>query len=350
MTPRDETGDWRVDQAEVWARTVLRVLGTRYPYATGHVTTGRDDTRLDPVELHPAFHGSFDWHSSVHMLWSAVRLLTLAPDQLEAGTRDDLVALLDERLSVEHCAAEVAYLRADPSYERPYGWAWAAMLAAATTSCPLPRARSWTAATAPLAGLVAELLLDWMPRLAYPVRHGVHANTAFAASLAHQAFTTLGRPDLVGAVGAHARRWFGADRDHPTRWEPSGGDFLSPALCEADLMQRVLPPDELADWLPGFLPGLAADGDPLLGSPAVLDPTDGQLGHLLGLALSRAWQLRRLAPHLDAARGDRIATATAEQVRLVETQIVSGDFMVTHWLVSFALLAVTADQRGGHPG
>ncbi len=336
--------DWRTTQAPVWAATVLEVLGTTYPYGAAHVTTSPEDTDADPVRLHPAFHGSFDWHSSVHMQWSAVRLLTLAPDQLGPSVVDRLARTLDERLTPDHGQVEAAYLRARPSYERPYGWAWVAMLAAAAAECPHPRARTWSAALQPVADAVAELLLAWLPRLVYPVRHGVHSNTAFAVALAHQAYGSLGRADVVTAIEEHARRWFGDDRAYPVGWEPSGNDFLSPALCEADLMRRVLAPAELAAWLPAFLPGLGREGDPLLDVPEVRDRTDGQLVHLFGLGLSRAWLLRELRPFLGEAQQERIATATEAQVAVVEHEIVTGHFMSTHWLVSFALLAATVEN------
>ena len=344
MTAPATDGDWRTQHAEGWAQTVLSVLGTAYPYGAAHVTLDAFDTDADPGRRHPAFHGSFDWHSSAHMQWSAVRLLTLTDEALSAKTRTALVAVLDSRLTDRALGIEADYLRERPSYERPYGWAWVAMLAAAAAECPLPQARAWASALQPMSDVVAELLVAWMPRLAYPVRHGVHGNTAFAVALCHQAYGSLGRPDVVEAVGQQARRWFAADRDYPVGWEPSGTDFLSAGLCEADLMRRVLPEAEFAAWLAAFLPGLGREGDPLLEVPEVLDRTDGQLVHLFGLALSRAWQLRLLSPYLPADVRARTAAATAQQVTVVGEEIVAGDFMSTHWLVSFALLAATAGQ------
>lgn len=337
--------DWRPAYAETWAQTVLRVLGTPYPYASAHLSLGLDDVDVTPERLHPSFHGALDWHSSAHMQWSAIRLLTLAPDHLADDTRERLVAALDDRLTEEQCSVEAAYLRQRPGFERPYGWGWAALLAAAADACPLPEAKTWSAATRRLFDAVAELVLAWMPRLAYPVRHGEHSNTAFGLALVHEASGALGEKDVAAAVEAAASRWFGADRDYPARWEPSGSDFLSPALCEADLMRRVLPGEEFGGWLASFLPDLASADDPLLEVPSVLDRTDGKAVHLFGLALSRAWQLRLLAPHLPEDRRARIRDATEGQVRNVEREIVEGDFMSTHWLVSFALLAATAWGR-----
>ena len=323
--------------APAWAETVLEVLATPYPWISGHVATGPDDCDVTPSRLHPAFHGSVDWHSSVHVQWSGVRLLALSgPAALPATTAQALRGVLDERLTAQHGEVEAAYLRARPSYERPYGWAWAAMLAAEVAGSGTT---SWDAALRPVADTVAEHLLAWLPRLAYPVRHGVHASTAFALVLAHDAFGRLGRDDVVELVEDRARSWYAGDRDAPVRWEPSGEDFLSPSLVEAELLRRVLPVDEYDAWLAGFLPDLAAPGDPLLEVPRVLDDRDGKAVHLHGLALSRAWLLRTLAPHLDPERRTRALASATTLVDAVAPQIVTGDLMSTHWLVSFALLA-----------
>lgn len=334
--------DWRPAYATRWAETVTTVLGTTYPYAAQHVSTGADDVDVTPTRLHPAFHGSFDWHSSTHMQWSAVRLLELGGEHLAPAARTALVGLLDERLTPQAGRAEAAYLRDNPRFSRPYGWAWVARLAAQTAVSSVPEAEPWARATRPLFDVVGDLVTDWLPRLAYPVRQGEHANLAFGLSLVHEAATMLGRDDLTSLIADRARHWFGADTDYPVTWEPGGSDFLSPALCEVDLMGRVLDPQEYAAWLVAFLPHLAEAGDPLLTVPEVLDRTDGKAVHLYGLALSRAWQLQRLAPTLDPERRQRVAAATRLQVERVEHEIVTGDFMSTHWLVSFALLAVTA--------
>ena len=339
MTIEPGAPDWRSTSATRWAQTVSTVLGTTYPYAAQHVSADAADVDVTPTRLHPAFHGSFDWHSSAHMQWSAVRLLGLAGDHLTPVAREGLVRMLDERLTPTACEVEAAYLRHHPHYERPYGWAWVASLAAETAVSPVPGASRWARATRPLFDTTADLLIDWLPKLAYPVRHGEHFNLAFGLSLVHEAATALGRADVVRLIEERSRYWFGADTDYPATWEPGGSDFLSPALCEADLMGRVLPPEEYAAWLAAFLPHLAEAGDPLLTVPEVLDRTDGKAVHLYGLGLSRAWQLRRLAPILDEERRQRIAVATRVQVEHVGHEIVTGDFMSTHGHVSFALLA-----------
>jgi hypothetical protein len=328
-----------------WAQLALRVLRTPFPYGAAHQSHSAEDVDVTPDRLHPAFFGCLDWHSSAHMQWSLVRLLTLAPAELEAaGVADDVRAELSRRLTADAVAVEAAYLAERPGYERPYGWAWAAMLAAAAQSCPDPAARSWAAATRPLADVIGDLVLEWLPRQAYPVRHGVHSNTAFALALLHEGFAALGREDVVAAIGTQAVAWFADDRDMQTTFEPSGSDFLSPTLSEAELMRRVLPPAGFADWLAGFLPGLGTSRHArLLETPTVHDRTDGQLVHLFGLALSRGWQLRELAAVVPAGTVRTALTEAADrQVAFAEAEVLTGHFMSTHWLVSFALLAELA--------
>jgi hypothetical protein len=323
--------------AAEWAAIACEVLETPYPYGAQHASRGPDDVDVTPARLHPAFHGSYDWHSSAHMQWSLVRLLTLAPDQ--AGQRP--IKLLDERLTPDAIAAEAAYLRDRPSYERPYGWAWAAMLAAAAHK--LPQASKWN--LDPLTDTIADLVLGWLPRQAYPVRHGVHLNSAFALALLLQAYDDLGRADVVDAIRKRSIEWFGGDTSYDSRFEPSGTDFLSPALTEAELMRRILPADEYRPWLTAFLPGLGADAHThLLEVPTTDNSGDGQLAHLSGLALSRAWQLRTIAPMLPEV-GESLRAGADRQVEAVLPTVTGGDFMSTHWLVSFALLASTADGQ-----
>lgn len=340
-------------EAAGWATVALDVLNTAYPYGAGHTSRHSDDNDVTPAVLHPAFHGALDWHSSAHMQWSLVRLLTLAPAELaQAGLTERVCALLDDRLNPAALDTEIHYLREHPGYERPYGWAWAAMLAAATTSCPLPRAVGWADACSGLATLVADALPRFLTTLSHPVRHGVHANTAFAMILGLEAFGVLGRADVVDAVAERAVTWFGNDSAADTRFEPSGTDFLSPVLCEAELMRRVLSPSKFRNWFAAYLPDLGADSVAgrshahLLEIPTVNDQTDGQLAHLHGLALSRSWLLTSLAATVAPGSPDRgrLTTAARAQYAATAPVVVAGNFMATHWLVSFALLAGAGEQ------
>ena len=334
--------DGRMDQRLM--HIAVEVLERPYPYASGHVATGPDDTDITPQRLHPAFHGALDWHSSVHMQWSLVQLLRTGqheaagqPGPAAASPEATAArALLDARLTKEHLAVETAYLRERPSFERPYGWAWAALLGAAVRE-----EASWSAALAPLVDTIAEHVLAWLPRQAYPIRHGKHQNDAFALLLLHRAYGELGRQDVRDAVAQRARDWFGTDGRAHTAGEPSGSDFLSPALSQAMLMQAVLGED-FGPWLEAFLPGLGAgEHRHLLEPPTVLDANDGQGAHLLGLALSRAWQLRALARSVDEARAGILREGADRQVAAVLPHVTDGDFMATHWLVSFLLLTRT---------
>ena len=319
-------------KATGWAELALSVLGTSFPYGAAHQSRAPGDVDVTPARLHPAFHGCLDWHSSAHMQWSLVRLLTLAPDELAAtGLADRARTLLAERLSEENVAVEAAYLLDRPGFERPYGWAWAAMLGSACLTSGDPMAPRWASATQPLADAVATCVLDWLPRQAYPVRHGVHSNSAFALGLLIDAFEDLGRADVVDACRGRAIEWFGSDRDLQTTFEPSGSDFLSPALAEADLMRRVLPPAPFADWLAAFLPGLGTPRHAqLLHPPVVLDRADGQFVHLFGLALSRGRHLRELAAVLPDPDLRHILTGAADrQVEFAEAEVSTGHFMST---------------------
>ena len=331
-----------------WSRVAREVIGTAYPWAPGHVVTGPDDTEVVPHRLHPAFHGALDWHSCVHMQWSLITLLTRYADRLGDAECAAARALLGERLTREHVAVEVDYLRRRPGYERPYGWAWAAQLAAGTRELGATDtdAEGWADALAPLADLVAERVLAWWPRQAYPVRHGKHQNDAFSLLLLRDAYGRLGREDVVRACEEAARAWFADDGPAPTDAEPGGSDFLSPALTEALLMTAVLEPGDARRWLERVLPGLGEGRHAhLLAMPEVRDPTDGQGAHLLGLALSRAWALRTLAAWVQESPAAALRAAADEQEDAVLGHITQGDFMATHWLVSFALLADGAPGR-----
>lgn len=329
--------------ANSWAQVACQVLQTHYPYAAAHLSLSEADHDVAPRTLHPAFHGALDWHSSVHMQWSLLKLLTLAKPELVAdGTAEQICQLLDRRLTKPAIETEIRYLQRYPAFERPYGWAWAAMLATTAWNTTLPEDDEWAEAIAPLIDVIADKVLHWLPRQAYPVRHGVHSNSAFALSLMHEAFSSVDRERVVTAIDQRAREWFGDDHDADTHLEPSGTDFLSPSLCEAELMRRVLGPADFAEWLDRFLPKLGdgAHGS-LLEVPTILDPTDGHFVHLAGLALSRSWQLRNLARlwQPEDLRTRVVLEAADTQFEAARPLITDGDFMSTHWLVSFALLA-----------
>jgi hypothetical protein len=320
------------------AQIALEGITREYPNHPAHVLMDAADGRR-PRELHPAFYGCFDWHSAVHTHWQLVRLLRLLPALPEAAA---IRAALDAQLTPANLAAEAAYF-AEPGrrgFERPYGWAWLLKLAAELAGWDDPDARRWAAALAPLAALIVARYLEFLPRLTYPVRSGVHSNTAFGLSFALDYALATGHEALRALIVARALAYYGADQDAPAAWEPGGHDFFSPCLIEADLMRRVLPAEPFSVWLTAFLPTLAAGEPPQLLTPALVsDRSDGQIVHLDGLNLSRAWCMWGLAGALPPADPRwLVLCAAAERHAAAGMQGVgSGDYMGDHWLGSFAL-------------
>ncbi len=319
--------------ARRFAAITLGHVTQEWPNKLDHVLAGPADL-LAPRALHPVFFGSFDWHSCVHGYWTLARLLRRFPDLPEAGA---IRALFAAQLTPRHLAAELAYLARPTArgFERPYGWAWLLKLAAELDGT------IWAAPIAPLAEAFAQRFREHLPRADYPVRAGTHGNTAFALILA--ADWAEGRdPALLALLRERARAWYGADADCQA-WEPSGEDFLSPALTEALCMRRLWG-EEATDWLDAFLPRLLAGQPASLFRPvAVSDRTDGKIVHLDGVNLSRAWAWRHLAA--DWAEGDprrARALAAAEAHLAASLAHVADDYMGAHWLASFAILALEA--------
>ena len=331
--PRPDAGALALvaELAPAYAATAVENVLREFPNDLRYVLRGPEPVPM-PRELHPAFFGSFDWHSCVEMHWVLVRLHRLASIPPEA------LAVLDAHLATEPLRVETAFLAANPGFSRPYGLGWALMLAEEAALAG-DRARDWAAALRPLAAQVAANLLAWLPKATYPIRSGGHFNGAFGLRLAlpwAQRSAAGGDGALLAEILRAAERWFLADRDYPAAWEPSGADFLSPALCEAELMVDLAGPGWLAAFLPEF-PGT------LLRPVTVTDDTDGQLAHLHGLNLSRAWAWRRLAAALPAD-DPRVPVARDAARRHAEAGMPhasGGDYMVEHWLAAYALLQLT---------
>ena len=333
------------EQADAYAEVAVANIGREFPSLLVHLMTETGDFPARPAARTPVFYGSLDWHSCVEMHWLLLRLLRLAGDSVPAG---EIRELLDAQFTADKLAAEASFVTgADGTHERPYGWAWALALVHEIASLDDVQARRWLTAIGPLADALTQGFLDWLPKATYPVRHGVHANSAFGLSVAlpfaaRQA--QAGRPELAAAIQAKALGWFAGDTDYPAGYEPSGHDFLSPALTEAELMSRLLAQPEFADWLAAFLPGIAG-GEPVpLFTPAVVsDATDGQIAHLHGLNASRAYCWRRIAEGLPG--GDaRIAPALAAARMHLDAalpHVIGDDYMVEHWLAAYAVLALT---------
>jgi hypothetical protein len=323
-----------------YAEVALDNIGREFPSHVSSVMRGPGDFPNRPRDRNPVFWGSFDWHSCVEMFWLLVRLLKTAPEAVpERGIRQALTA----RLTKEALQAEADFMATQhgAAMERPYGWGWALALAHELATWDDPDARTWNASFESLASTLERDFTAWLPRATYPLRAGLHTNSAFGLS---RALAYAGsRPDgeFGRVLRAAATRWYAADEDCPGAWEPSGQDFLSPALCEAELMASVLPPGEFPGWLERFLPGIAGGEPESLFTPVtVSDSSDGYIAHLRGLNLSRAWCWRRLAESLP--EGDpRVAVAVAAARTHAEASLdhVAGDdYMVEHWLAAYAVL------------
>ncbi|KIU50886.1 MULTISPECIES: DUF2891 domain-containing protein [Bradyrhizobium] len=324
-----------------FARIALGHVGREYPNKPDHVLAGPQDART-PRDLHPVFFGSYDWHSCVHSYWMLARLLRRYPS---SDVADEIRALFDAQFVAEKIAVECAYLAAPTArgFKRPYGWGWLLKLAAELWLFDETR---WRARIAPLAGIFAQRFRDFLPLATYPVRVGTHFNTAFGLRMAAD-YATATKDDAFGALLREtALRWYGADRDCPAWGEPSGDDFQSSALIEAECMRRLLSPSDFLPWFDRFLPRLAQHEPATLFHPAtVTDRTDGKLAHLDGLNLSRAWCWRALAAALPEADARRPILRDAARHHLdAGLPHIAGDYMGEHWLASFAVLAIDADE------
>ena len=329
-------------QAAVFSRLALDCIVTEYPNKPMQVMVG-DQSALTPRQLHPVFYGCFDWHSAVHGHWLLVRLLKLHPGHPEAQrTRAALAA----QFSAEELLAEAQYLDAkhNRSFERMYGWAWLLRLAVELRTFDDPDAQAWAERLAPLEQRIVALTLDYLPRLDWPVRTGVHPNTAFALGQALDYARAAGNGDLEELLIEKSLAYFAADRQYPVNYEPSGEDFFSAALAEADLMRRVLPPVEYSDWLDGFFPGLRqGDLGRLLEPATVSDVTDGKIVHLAGLNLHRAWTMRSVAWALpaDDLRAQVLLESAGEHLAAGLDYVFSGHYEGEHWLATFAVYGLT---------
>jgi hypothetical protein len=327
----------RLDEAAAsrFAGLALKCVRQEYPNKLDHTMNGADEVQ-SPKALHPAFYGCFDWHSCVHGYWMMIRLLRRFPALPEAPA---VRAALDEHLTAERIRGEVAYLDAPnrKSFERTYGWAWLLKLSAELRDQDAPEAKAWAANLQPLADRISAAFQDFLPRQTYPIRTGVHPNTAYGLSLALDYAEAAKDEKLRSLIAERARNYFGKDRGAPLRWEPGGEDFLSPSLEEAALMARILPPGEFRGWLQGFLPELLREGKLV---PAVVsDRTDPKIVHLDGLNLSRARALDVLAAALgpkDPRRKMLLGLADVH-ARASLPHIASGSYEGEHWLGTFAV-------------
>jgi len=338
----DSFPELTLESASLFAGMALRGITREYPNKLDHVMNGEEDVQA-PSALHPIFFGSYDWHSCVHGHWLLVRLLRLFPDLPEA---EEIRATLDRLITPEGVEGELAYLGQPQraSFERTYGWAWLLKLREELALWDDPDGRRWGAILDPLAKAFADRYKEFLPKQDYPIRRGVHPNTAFGIAFALDYARTMGDSDLEELLVERALSYFSQDQDYPARWEPDGDDFFSRSLVEADLMRRVLPEEEFRAWFRAFLPGLERGEPSSLLTPAdVSDRSDPKIVHLDGLNLSRAWCMRVIAWNLregDPVR-DLLLRSAARHARATLPHIASGDYVGEHWLATFAVYLLT---------
>ena len=340
-----------VDEAALsrFAALALACVEREYPNKIAHVLASDEDVR-PPRVLTPVFFGCYDWHSSVHGHWLLLRLARTFPDAAFSGPA---LAAVGRNLTAKGVAAEARYQAAAgrASFERPYGLAWLLQLGTELAEWDDPRAERWSRTLEPLERLAAERLESWLPNLTHPIRAGEHSQTAFAFGLVLDWARVRGDEQLLRLLRERIDVFYVRDRDCPIGYEPSGQDFLSPCLAEADLMRRVLEPETFAAWLGAFLPSVPLDGSPGWLSPAVvLDPSDPKLAHLDGLNLSRAWMLEGIAsalPEEDPRRASLLAAMRAHR-RAGLGSVTGEHYEGGHWLGSFATYLVT--RRGLRAG
>ncbi len=334
-----------ISTAERFAKLALACVHKEYPNKISHSLNSDADV-APPRKLTPAFYGCYDWHSSVHGHWLLVRLVRTFPNAAFAPLAREA---LRQSLTADNIAQEATYLRAEgrASFERPYGLAWLLQLVAELREWDDPEARAMAVNLQPLEDAALGRLNDWLPKLSYPIRIGEHTQTAFAVGLMLDYARAAGNTKFADLLASKARQFYLGDKDCPLGYEPSGEDFLSPCLGEADVMRRVLPSPEFARWLRAFLPQISPARKGVWLQPVVSpDPSDPKLAHLDGLNLSRAWMLEGIAAGLPTGDKRRpIIRSAAEEHKRVGLAAATGKhYEGGHWLGSFAVYLVT--RRG----
>ncbi len=329
-------------QASHFAALALKCVRREFPNKPEHVINDPADVK-NPKLLHPAFYGCYDWHSSVHGHWMLVRLLRVFPAFPEAL---QIRQALNANLDAENILVEAAYFKQPTrqSFERTYGWAWLLKLAEELHSWDDVDGKRWGANLQPLVDVIVKAYADFLPKQTYPIRTGVHPNTAFGLAFALDYAQAVGDKKLETLLDERSRHYFARDASYPGAWEPGGEDFFSPALMEADLMRRVMKPAEFARWFHQFLPGISKSEPAALLRPAIVtDRSDPKLVHLDGLNLSRAWCMRSIAralPRSDPARNILSISASKHAAEAL-VHVASGDYAGEHWLASFAVFLLS---------
>ena len=322
------------EKAEYLYKFAFECIDTEYPNKLGQVL-GDAGYLKQPKELHPAFYGCFDWHSSVHGHWTLVNILNRFPD---FEKKDAILEKLKANITKENIETEVKYFddKYNKTYERTYGWAWVLKLAEALRESEDPELKQLAENLEPLTALMVEKYIEFLPKLTYPIRVGEHTNTAFGLSFALD-YAKKHNKELEQAIETRSKEYYSNDKNCPLTWEPSGFDFLSPCLQEAALMLKVLPKVEYENWLDEFLPDFRNAPEKYLKPAEVSDRSDGKLAHLDGLNFSRAWCLYEIGKALE---NDKMIASANNHFNFSYDKINSGEYAGEHWLASFAAYAL----------
>lgn len=321
--------------ASHFAKLPLRCAEHEFPYKPG-ITYDDSAWITAPKNLHPAFFGCFDWHSSVHGHWMLVRLLKSYPDMPEAA---QVRELFNKHFTVANILQELKVFgsKENKSFERTYGWAWLLQLQDELLSWKDADAKNWAEALQPLTTELSKKTIAYLDKLVYPIRVGEHSNLAFGLSLMQDYALNQKDTALSNAIKKAALRFYAADTNCPITWEPGGSDFLSPCLEEANLMRKVLTKQVYLSWLKKFMPQLF-DNRFTLSPGLVKDRSDGKLVHLDGLNLSRAWCLKGIAGTINS---NHLLQLANQHLLAALPQVASGNYAGEHWLASFAVYALT---------
>jgi hypothetical protein len=332
------------ERAGELADLALHCIHREYPNKTGHVMN--DSSELwSPMEMHPAFYGCFDWHSSVHGHWMLIRLLKTVPD---LPNNQQIREALDQNLQRENILQEVRYFEQEgrKSFERTYGWAWLLKLAEELETWEDEQGLVWKDNLQALTDKMVELYMDFLPKQDFPIRTGVHPNTAFGLAFALDYCDARANPEdsiilsFKELLNQRALFYYGEDRDAPFEWEPGGEDFFSPALMEADLMTRILNQEDYTQWIDRYFSDLDKLRESRILQPVVIqDKTDGKLVHLDGVNLSRSWCMKRISSYLpkDHPLGELFRKSAIQHANHALENIISGNYAGEHWLASFAV-------------
>jgi hypothetical protein len=334
----------RMSDAQVvaFAELALKGMSQEFPNKPSNVMNGPDSV-LSPKQMHPAFYGCFDWHSSVHGHWMLVRLLKLYPD---CSVADEIRKKLDTHLTADNLKAEVAYFQEkhNRSFERMYGWGWLLRLAAELHQWDDQQGKVWRENIRPLENEIVSLTMEYLPKLTWPIRTGVHADSAFALGQTIDYARIVSNKELEQLVLNKAQQFYLRDTNYPAEYEPSGEDFFSPGLNEADTMRRILNREEFSKWFNDFLPDIKkSDAGNLMTPVSVSDVTDGKLVHLAGLNLSRAWTLNGIAHALGQSdpNSEILRKAAQRHAEKGFEYVFSGHYEGEHWLATFAVYTLT---------